>query len=139
MATQAIMNSMNDDPRRLRVFIHRATELASLHSVPSVLVGLRAREGDLLFPEFVDYLQATLRVEDGIFRMTRERVVLHVADVDRSQTEDVLQRLISDFNEQYPSTADAEFEVRCVEIKPGLGDLSVKDVLTDLFTPPLYH
>ena len=139
MATQAIMNSMNDDPRRLRLLIHRATELASLHAVPSVLVGLRAREGDLLFPEFVDYLQATLRVEDGIFRMTRERVVLHVADVDRSQTEDVLQRLISDFNEQYPSTTDAEFEVRCIEIVPGLADLRVKDVLTDLFTPPILH
>lgn len=139
MAIHAIMESMNDDPRRLRVLIKRAAELATEHAVPSVLVGLKAQEGDLCFPEFIEYLQATLRVEDGIFRMTRERVVLHLADVDRRQTEEVLQRLISDFNDQYPSMVDAEFDVRCVEVKPGLDPLSVKDVLTNLFTAPRYH
>ena len=139
MAIHAIMESMNDDPRRLRVLIKRAAELAMEHSVPSVLVGLKAQEGDLCFPEFIEYLQAALRVEDGIFRMTRERVVLHLADVDQRQTEEVLQRLISDFNDQYPSMVDAEFDVRCVEVKPGLETLSVKDVLTNLFTPPRYH
>ena len=139
MAIHAISESMNDDPRRLRALVHRATELATEHSVPSVLVGLRAPEGDLCFPEFIEYLQATLRVEDAIFRMTRERVVLHLADVDRPRTEEVLQRLISDFNQEYPSMVDAEFDVRCFEIKPGSAELSVKDVLTDLFTPPRLH
>jgi hypothetical protein len=139
MGIHAIMESMNDDPRRLRVLIQRAAELASDHSVPSVLVGLKAQEGDLCFPEFIEYLQAALRVEDGIFRMTRERVVLHLADVDRRQTEEVLQRLIGEFNDQYPSMVDADFDVRCVEVKPGLDTLSVKDVLTNLFAPPRYH
>jgi GGDEF domain-containing protein len=133
------MESMNDDPRRLRSLIEKATELASEHAVPSVLVGLKAEEGELCFPEFIDFLQARLRVEDGIFRMTRERVVLHLADVDRGQTEEILHRLIAEFNDQYPSMTDAEFDVRCVEVKPGLAELSVKDVLKDLFTPPRYH
>ena len=139
MATHTMMDSMNDDPRRLRSLINKAAELASEHSVPSVLVGLKAQERELCFPEFIDFLQAALRVEDGIFRMTRERVVLHLADVDRSKAEEVLHRLIAEFNDQYPSMTDAEFDVRCVEVKPGLGDLRVKDVLTDLFTPPCYH
>ena len=139
MAIHAIMESMNDDPRRLRLLIHRACELASELSVPSVLVGLKAEEGDLCFPEFIEYLQATLRVEDGIFRMTRERVVLLLADVTRQATEQVLQRVLSDFNEQYPSMVDADFDVRSVEVKPGLAELSVKGVLKDLFTPPSLH
>ena len=139
MAIHTIMDSMNDDPRRLRLLINKAAELAAEHAVPSVLVGLKAQEGERCFPEFIDFLQATLRVEDGIFRMTRDRVVLHLVDVDRSQTEEVLRRLIADFNEQYPSMMDAALDVRCVEVKPGLADLRVKDVLTDLFTPLSYH
>ena len=80
-----------------------------------------------------DYLYALFRGP------IRERVVILLADVDQRGTEEVLQRLISDFNEQYPSMADADFDVRCVEVKPGLGELSVKDVLKDLFTPPSLH
>lgn len=139
MPTNAIIDPMNDDPRRLRSLLTRAADLASTHSVPSVLVGLKAQRGDLCFPEFIDYLQAVLRVEDAIFRMTRERVVLHLADVDRAQTEEVLRRLIADFNEEYPAMNDADFDVRCVEVKPGLAELRVKDVLTELFTEPSYH
>jgi len=139
MATHANMEPMNDDPRRLRSLLTRASELASEHSVPSVLVGLKAQRGDLSFPDFIDYLKAVLRVEDAIFRMTRERVVVHLADVDGNQTREVLERLIADFNDQYPSMEDADFDVRCVEVKPGLVELSVKDVLTELFTPPSYH
>ena len=134
-----MMDSINDDPRRLRSLLTRASELASEHSVPSVLVGLTAQRGDLHFPEFIEYLKAVLRVEDAIFRMTRERVVVHLADVDPRRTEDVLQRLIADFNQQYPSMEDADFDVRCVEVKPGVAELKVKDVLTELFNSPNVH
>ena len=43
-------------------------DLAREHAVPSVVLGLAAREGDLSFPEFVAFLQSALRVEDAIRR-----------------------------------------------------------------------
>jgi len=126
----------NDDPRKLRSLLRKASDLARSHAVSSVVVGIAAREGDLEFPEFVDFLESALRVEDGIFRMTRERVVVHLADVDADRAREVLERLVSTYSEEYPSLSVPEFDVSLFEVTPGEGDEpSVRQVLTALFAP----
>ncbi|MEO1914580.1 MAG: hypothetical protein ABGW98_12075, partial [Myxococcales bacterium] len=75
-------NSTVDDPRKLSSLIARVAELAQSHNISSVVVGMSSETGDRLFPEFVEFLRSALRVEDGIYRMTRERAVIHLADVD---------------------------------------------------------
>ena len=130
-----MVDTTNDDPRKLRVLIDRVAELAQSRFVPSVVAGLAAREGDLDFPEFVSYLQSALRVEDGIFRMTRERAVLHLADVDTQRAGEVLDRLLAGFRDEFPSSSEPDFEVRLLEVESGPQELSVKAVLTHLFAP----
>lgn len=124
----------NDDPRKLRNLLTRVGDLAREHEVRSVVVGLCARTGDSQFPEFVNYLAASLRVEDAIFRMTRERVVLHLADVDIESAAAVLDRLRSEFAEQVPAITDSDFITRYMEVDAQTDDLSVKRVLMSLFT-----
>jgi GGDEF domain-containing protein len=135
--------STNDDPRKLRSLIDRAADLARDHSVHSVMVGLAAPEGDLLFPEFVEFLRSALRVEDAIFRMTRERAVLHLADIDREQAREVLTRLVSDYSEEFPAQGAPDFQMRIYDVTPGIADdLSVKSVLKVVFAgepSPLLH
>ena len=117
----------------------RVSDLARVHSVPSVMIGLAAVEGDLIFPEFVDFLQSALRVEDGVFRMTRERAVVHLADIDRGRAQDVLDRLIADFCGEFPATECPAFEARFFEVKPGSSRLRVRDVLTQIFSARTLH
>jgi hypothetical protein len=124
---------MNDDPRKLRSLLERASKLAIDHDVSSVMVGLAAREGEPRFSDFVDYLQSALRVEDGVYRMTRERVVLHLADVDRAMAAEVLGRLTSRFQDEFPYSGDTRYEARYVEVRPGGGEPTVRDVLPTLF------
>ena len=131
--------SLNDDPRKLTALIERVCDLAVAHSVPSVVAGLAAAEGDLVFPEYVSFLQAALRVEDGIFRMTRERAVVHLADVDAARASEVLERLTSDFCDEFPSMSRPAFELRLYEVKPDAGRIRVKDVLTEIFAPRMLH
>ena len=107
--------------------------------MPSVVLGLAAREGDLTFPEFVSFLQSALRVEDAIFRMTRERAVIHLADLDSSGAHEVFDRLMADFSDEFPSMNALDFEVRYFEVKPGLSELRVRDVLTELFSSGTIH
>jgi len=134
MASGMMSTQGNDDPRKLRGLIERAGELARCHSVSSVMVGLAAPEGDLLFPEFVDFLRSALRVEDAIFRMTRERAVLHLADIDREQAREVLDRLLADYAEEFPSSSPPVFEMRVYDVTPGGAEqLSVKAVLKVIF------
>ena len=125
--------TLNDDPRKLRTLLERASSLASDHDVSSVMVGLLAERGDLRFPDFIDFLQSALRVEDGVFRMTRERVVLHLADVNKDMAIDVLDRLLARFHDEFPAATEASFEARYVEVRPGNGEQTVKDVLPTLF------
>lgn len=129
----------NDDPRRLRSLLDRARELAQEHAVPSVMLGLAAREGDLDFPEFVAFLQSALRVEDAIFRMTRERAVVHLADLDVGGAREVFDRLLSDFADEFPATGSRDFDVRFYEVRPGISELRVRDLLTELFAPQTMH
>ena len=138
MMNTAMSRQTTDDPRQLRALVARASGIANDHKLTSVMVGLTAPVGDLLFPDFVDFLQSALRVEDGIFRMTRERAVILLADVHSDQAQAVVDRLMEDFGNEYPAFADAAPKLRCFEVKPG-EDVQVKDVLKEVFAPPVYH
>ena len=133
MVQAEMTRDQNDDPRKLSAMISRVSDLAEAHDVHSVMVGVAAKEGDLLFPDYLAYLESTLRVEDQIFRMTRERAVLYLADVDPKGAAEVLVRIFSEFCDEFPSAEPPEYEQRMLEIKPGLGELSVKEVLTTVF------
>jgi len=126
----------NDDPRKLTAMISRVSDLAETHSVSSVVVGIAAEEGDLLFPDYLAYVESALRVEDQIFRMTRERAVLYLADVDATCAAEVLVRIFGEFCEEFPSSEPPDFEQRMLEVKPGVGPISVRDVLTSVFGSP---
>lgn len=133
MVQAHMTREMNDDPRKLSQMIARVTELAEAHAVCSVVVGVAAEEGDLLFPDYLAYLESALRVEDQIFRMTRERAVLYLADVDATRAAEVLVRIFSQFCDEFPTAEAPEFAQRMLEVKPGTGPLSVKEVLTAVF------
>ena len=90
MREMVLPTSRKDDPRRLRELLERASGMASGHSVSSVVVGIAGLEGDLLFPEVVYFIESALRVDDAIFRMTRERAVLVLSDVDRTGAENIV-------------------------------------------------
>jgi hypothetical protein len=128
------------DPRRLRELMDRAETLAREHGLRSVVVGLAGFEGDALFPEIVDYIESALRVDDSVFRLTRERVVLLLTDVDGAQATAVVHRLLDQFRENFPSAAEPSVGIGFFEVAPGVTDVSVKSVLPNLFaTPPKSH
>jgi hypothetical protein len=133
MVEAQMTRGMNDDPRKLTQMVARISELAETHRVCSVIVGVAAKEGDLLFPDYLAYLESALRVEDQIFRMTRERAVLYLSDVDATCAAEVLVRIFGEFCDEFPTSEAPEFEQRMLEITPGIGPLSVKDVLTSVF------
>ena len=139
MVENEMAGQYNDDPRKLTAMITRVSDLAVAHSVSSVVVGLAAEEGDLVFPEYLNFLQSALRVEDGIFRMTRERAVLHLADVNPKSATEVLDRLISDFCDEFPTQQRPSFSLRMFEVKPGSERIRVKDVLTEIFASRVLH
>ena len=133
MVQAQMTHDQNDDPRKLSAMLARVSELAESHAVCSVVVGVAAEEGDLLFPDYLAYLKSALRVEDQIFRMTRERAVLYLADLDATGAAEVLVRIFAEFCDEFPTSEAPEFAQRMLEIQPGLGPLSVKDVLTSVF------
>lgn len=133
MVQAQMTRETNDDPRKLTQMLARVSELAESHSVSSVVVGVAAQEGDLLFPDYLAYLESALRVEDQIFRMTRERAVLYLSDVDATCAAEVLVRIFGEFCEEFPTAEAPEFEQRMLEVTPGIGPLSVKEVLTSVF------
>jgi hypothetical protein len=139
MVEHTMSGEINDDPRKLSALISRASDLAASHSVSSVLVGMAAEEGDPVFPEWIAFLQAALRVEDGIFRMTRERAVIHLADIASDQAQAVLDRLTSHFCEEFPTSTPPNFHVRLFPVDPESDTLRVKDVLTQIFAPRMLH
>lgn len=129
-----------DDPRRLREILDRSLELASRHGLTSVLVGVAGFEGDPVFPEVVRYVESGLRVDDSVFRMTRERVVLLLTDVDAVRAEAIVARLLSEFSEHFPSIADPSVAVHTFEVSPSTIELTLKQVLPRLFPgPPASH
>jgi hypothetical protein len=122
-----------DDPRKLREVLARTETLASEHDVASVVVGFAAREGSLLFPDFLAFLGSELRVEDQIFRLTRERALLILRDVDVAQARAVIERLEAAFEREFPSIEVLTVEIRYLAVPPGKQELSVKSVLPAIF------
>ena len=126
---------MSDDPLRLRELVERMALLASEHSLTSVIVGLAGRDGDPEFPDVVDFVESELRVEDSIFRMTRERVVLFVADVSQADAEEIMGRILQGYHERSSQLEEPAVALRYFEVKPGSPNVTVKRVLPSLFGP----
>lgn len=124
------------DPRHLRSMIDRAAELAREHAVPSVFVGIAGREGDLVAPDFIEFVESALRVEDAVFRMLRERAVVLLADVDRGQAEAILGRLRTDFAAQFAPSAGFDIAFGFYEVGPGpRAGATAKEILPAIFAP----
>jgi len=133
MMGEMVVDGRNHDPLRLRELLSRAESLASQHALSSVVVGMAGPEGDLIFPEIVDYVESALRVDDTIFRLTRERAVLVLADVDRRRAEEIVGRLLSGFSEQYAQSAGPQVHLGYFEVTPQHKHLTVKEVLPTVF------
>jgi len=128
--------NLTDDPRKLRDLLHRTQLFANEHGISSVVIGLAGREGDLQVPDLFHFLESALRVEDAIFRMTRERAVLFLSDVTIPLAEEILDRVFADFRREFPATDFPEFEIGFYAIRAReKGDVRVKDVLPELFDP----
>ena len=139
MGQMAIGGSRIDDPRKLRDLLGKAESLASDYSLHSVVVGIAGREGDLLLPEVIDFFESMLRVDDAIFRMTRERAVLVLADVDRARAEEIVERLMDGFRERFATAADPDISLGFFEVTPEERDVTVKHVLLALFMDQNTH
>ncbi len=135
MVSMAVNHSQNDDPRKLRDLLEKVVNLAGNHQLTSVLVGLLGVEGDLLFPEMVDFVGSTLRVDDSIFRMTRTRVVVFLADADRDRAEEIMERVISDFNQRFATAESPAIGLSYFEVAPGMEHVTLKAILPALFAP----
>ncbi|NRA09118.1 MAG: hypothetical protein HRU02_13265 [Myxococcales bacterium] len=123
----------DSDPRRLRALLLRANELAAEHRLHSVVVGMSGFPGDRLFPEFVDYVGSALRIDDAIFRMTRERAVLLLTDVDLDSARAVMERVRGDFCDRFPTARDPAIGLGYFEVDPEFGEVALKQVLPGIF------
>ena len=125
-----------NDPRRLRGHLLKLRDLAWQYSITSVVVGMGGFESDQLYPEIVDFVESALRVDDAMMRITRERTVLFLADVDQSRAEAIMQRILFDFRERFPAVAEPAVSLGYFEVTPELQDVSVKKVLPAVFAAP---
>jgi GGDEF domain-containing protein len=103
-----------------------------------VFVGVAGPEGDLLVRDFLDFVEAELRVEDVVFRLLRERAVLWLADVDLEAAQGVMTRLHDDFAARFPATIGLRLERGFHRVEPGTVP-TAKDVLPLLFGPERSH
>ena len=135
MAEMAVTQSLSKhDPRRLRGMMDRASDLARGHQVTSVFVGIAGREGDFLAPEFIDFVESALRMEDAIFRLIRERAVVLLTDADRTQAEEIFERLRGDFAARFGSSMEFEVELGYFQVNGHGGHATAKVVLPAIFT-----
>jgi PleD family two-component response regulator len=139
MSEHPMSQSTVDDPRKLSALLARIAELAESHNVSSVIVGIAAKTGDRLFPEFVEFLRSALRVEDGIYRMTRERAVIHLADLDMDGGQSVFNRLLDEFMEEFPAAQEPSFEINFFLVAAGDDKLQNKQLLTEIFPSRMLH
>jgi hypothetical protein len=138
-ATMQTTDQAKRDPRRLRALMERAFLLSKDHRVPSVFIGIAGPEGDLLVPEFIAFLESELRVEDGVFALTRERAVLLLTDVDLAQAKQVVERLRRAFESRFPSAGDLPVAIRFQPVKVGGKQPTAKAILPRLFTGAAPH
>jgi len=136
MVAMPLSPTRNDDPRKLRDLLQRVASLAGEHRLTSVVVGMSGLESDLLFPEVVDFVGSALRVDDSIFRMTRNRAVFFLADADEMQASEIMQRVLSGFHERFATTQKSLVSLTYFEVTPEANDVTVKQVLPALFAPP---
>ena len=135
MAEMAVTQPLSKhDPRRLRGMMDRASDLARGHQVTSVFVGIAGREGDFLAPEFIDFVESALRMEDAIFRLIRERAVVLLTDADRAQAEEIFERLRGDFAARFGSSMEFEVELGFFQVNGHGGHATAKVVLPAIFT-----
>jgi hypothetical protein len=125
----------SDDPLRLREVLARTSALACEHGLPSMIVGFASLEGDRLFPDFVAFVESELRVEDSVFRLTRDRALLFLADVGPEQARAVVERLAQGFRREFPMADPPTIRIRYYEVPRGTRDLTVKQVLPAIFAP----
>src|SRR5262245_9620538 len=126
------------DPRQLRLLFERASLRSREHKLRSVFVGVAGPEGDLLVRDFLDFVEAELRVEDAVFRLLRERAVLWLADLDLEAAHGVMNRLYADFAARFPTTIGLRLERGFHHVEPGSVP-TAKDVLPLLFGPERSH
>ena len=122
------------DPRRLRMLMDRAADLVREHELKAVFVGIAGKEGDLLAPEFIAFVESALRVEDCVFSMTRERAVLLLTDVSGAQAESILSRVSGDFRDRFPSSTELDIQVRFHEVSGPTAHPTAKEILPLLFS-----
>ena len=135
MVEMAVTQSLSKhDPRRLRGMMDRASDLARGHQVTSVFVGIAGREGDLLAPEFIDFVESALRMEDAIFRLIRERAVVLLTDADRDRAEEIFERLRGDFAARFGSPMEFKVELGYFQVSGQGGHATAKVVLPAIFT-----
>jgi hypothetical protein len=134
MELSTVDRPVGDGLEKLRGILGRATSLAREHALASVMVGMAGPIGDPDFPEVVDFVESELRMEDAIFRLTRERVVLFIADVSRSGAEDIMKRILLGYCERSSRAADPQLTLSYFAVQAGIGQLTVKEVLPALFT-----
>jgi hypothetical protein len=125
----------HDDPRKLREMLQKASSLAAHYDVTSVMVGASGSAGDRLFAEMMDYIGSTLRVDDAICRLTRERAVFLLADVDQERAVEIIERLMNGFRENFTPVRDPHVDLAFFEVAPGTADVTVREVLPSLFEP----
>jgi len=122
-----------EDPLRLRELLARAASFSCDHSLQSTVVGIAGPEGSELFPELVDYIEAGLRVEDTVLRLTRDRAILFLADTDAERAHRITRRLLDEFQDRFPTVRGPEVAAGYFEVKPGTRELTVKEVLPSIF------
>jgi hypothetical protein len=134
MIAMPLNEPRNDDPRKLRALLDKVVNLADDHSLTSVVVGMASSEGDLIFPEVVDFIASALRVDDAIFRMTRERAVLFLADADCERAQEIVERVMEAFSAQFATSKRPDVGISYFEVAPGKQDLTLKHILPLLFS-----
>ena len=133
MSALPLLKTHNDDPLLMRELLHKAASLSEQHDMSCIMVGMAANEGDLLFPEIVNYIESELRVDDAVFRMTRERVVFFLADVNRAGAEEIMRRNLAGFREVFATTSEPVVSLGFFEMNFHTQEATIKDVLPQIF------
>ncbi len=133
MGSRSRRPSEATDPRRLREMHERAVSNLVEHGVTTMVAGLAGAPEDRLLPEFYDFVESELRMEDAVFRMTRERAILYLSDLDAPQAQSVLERLIESFGERFPSRKGPCVSFELHPLAPSSAEASLRDVLIRIF------